>query len=148
MAAGGRAAPCSPGRVDQGSGRAGASAPASVSVRVTSGGDAPVKRLVEPGGDDGTEIGTGSTQLAVRVLDKAGEILDHADTRTIQPAAVVPLALTPGRLSTTPKRARFGSGRPGARRPRVQFAPDRLRDSPPHLRHVGGGRGGHRAPDR
>ena len=126
----------------------GASAPASVSVRVTSGGDAPVERLVEPGGTT-FEIGSGSAQLAVRVLDKAGEILDR-ETRTIQPAAEAPLALTPVvYVARTPAEARalVSPGRPGARRPRVR--PHRSTgDSPPHLRHVGGGRGSHRAPDR
>ena len=47
-----------------------------MSVRVTSGSGPPVEKLVEPGGST-FEIGSGSAQLAVRVLDKAGEILDR-----------------------------------------------------------------------
>ena len=83
----------------------GGSAPASVSVQVSSGGDAPVERLVEPGGTT-FEIGNSSAQLAVRVLDKAGEILDR-ETRTIQPAAQAPLALTPVvYVARTPAEAR------------------------------------------
>ena len=83
----------------------GASTPAAVSVRVTSGSGAPVEQLVEPGGTT-FEIGSGSAQLAVRVLDKAGEILDR-ENRTIQPVAETALALTPVvRVARNPAEAR------------------------------------------
>jgi VWFA-related protein len=71
----------------------GASAPAAVSAQLTSGSGPPVEKLVEPGGST-FEIGSGSAQLAVRVLDKAGEILDR-DTRAIPPSAAMALAMTP-----------------------------------------------------
>ena len=71
----------------------GASAPAAVSAQLTSGSGPPVEKLVEPGGST-FEIGSGSAQLAVRVLDKAGEILDR-ETRAIPPSAAMALAMTP-----------------------------------------------------
>ena len=125
----------------------GASTPAAVSVRVTSGSGAPVEQLVEPGGTT-FEIGNGSAQLSVRVLDKAGEILDRENTNDPARGGDGPCA-DAGRARREKSRRSahpVGLGCPGARRPRVR--PHRPpRDSHPHLRHVGGGRGGHRPPD-
>ena len=82
-----------------------AAVPAAVSVRVTSGSGTPAEQLVEPGGTT-FDIGSGSAQLAVRVLDKAGEILDR-EARTIQAPAEAPLALTPVvYMARTPAEAR------------------------------------------
>ena len=82
-----------------------ASMPATVNVRLTSGSGAPVEQVVEPGGTM-FEIGTGSAQLAMLVLDKAGEILDR-ENRTIQPPQETPLGLTPVvYLARTPAEAR------------------------------------------
>ena len=88
------------------------SMPAMVSVRLTSGNAAPVEQVVAPGGT-AFEIGTGSTQLAVLVLDKSGETLDR-ENRTIQPAPETPLGLTPVvYVARTPAEARTLSA-PGA----------------------------------
>ena len=88
----------------------GASAPAAVSVRVTSGSGPPVEKLVEPGGTT-FEIGSGSAQLAVRVLDKAGEILDR-ETRTIQPSAADGTCPDAGRVRRQESRRRRAPCRP------------------------------------
>ena len=66
-----------------------ATAAASVSVRVTGTGGEPVEKVIEPGGTT-FEITGGTAQLAVRVLDKAGEILDR-ETRTIAAAQTTAL---------------------------------------------------------
>jgi hypothetical protein len=71
-----------------------ASTPATVTVTVTERDAAAVEKTVEQAGT-AFEIGASSpVQLSLRVLDKAGEILDR-ETRSIAPApADTPLALT------------------------------------------------------
>jgi VWFA-related protein len=79
--------------------------PATVSVRLTSGSGAPIDQVLEPGGTT-FEIGTGRAELAMLVLDKAGEVIDR-ENRAIQPAPETPLGLTPVvYLARTPAEAR------------------------------------------
>src|SRR6185503_2645428 len=61
-----------------------ASAPASVNATLDEPGAAAAEKRIEQAGTT-FEIGRSPVQLAVRVLDKAGEILDR-ETRRIAPA--------------------------------------------------------------
>jgi hypothetical protein len=81
------------------------SMPGAVSVRLVLDKGSPVEKIVEPGGTT-FEVGTGTAQLALLVLDKSGEILDR-ENRTIQPVPATPLGLTPVvYLARTPAEAR------------------------------------------
>jgi hypothetical protein len=82
--------------------------PASVTVRLTAGGEPPLEGTVPPGGTSFDVPDVGS-QLALRVVDKSGETLDR-ETRSLAPlngravglglTAVVRRASTPAEIRT------------------------------------------------
>ncbi len=61
---------------------------ATVSVRLTAGAEPPVEKVVDPGGTS-FEIAGSTARLAIRVLDKTGEVIDR-ESRTVETAAVPP----------------------------------------------------------
>jgi VWFA-related protein len=71
---------------------AGGAEPASVAVQLTAGAEPPVEKVIEPGGT-GFEIAGSTAQLAIRVLDKSGDVIDR-ESRTVEtPAAGAALGL-------------------------------------------------------
>ncbi len=62
--------------------------PATVTVRLTAGAEPPVEKIIEQGGTS-FEIAGGTAQLAVRVLNTAGDVIDR-ESRTVEAAAARP----------------------------------------------------------
>jgi VWFA-related protein len=102
--------------------------PAAVSVRLTSGDEPPIEQNIQPGGTR-FEVGDAAAQLAIRVLDKSGEILDR-ETRSVEPidAAKAPLGLaTVVHLARNPAEARaFADAEPPIHAGREFVRTDRL----------------------
>jgi hypothetical protein len=73
---------------------------ATVSVSLTAGAEPPVEQVVAPGGTN-FQIAGSTARLAIRVVDKTGEVIDR-ESRTVERAAV-PQALN---LAATVHRAR------------------------------------------